>query len=66
MTAEKLDAEIRKGLTEIPDCFHAQRVNLRKFLKDGQEAHLIHFYGEAGDEPPVQSLEYKTLLQPTE
>jgi hypothetical protein len=41
-------------------------VTLREFLEDGQEAHLIHFFGEAGDEPPVQSLEYETLLQPTD
>jgi len=66
MTVKELDAEIKKGLVEIPDCFHVQRVNLREFLEDGQEAHLIHFYGEADDEPPVQSLEYETLLQTTE
>jgi hypothetical protein len=41
-------------------------VTLREFLEDGQETHLIHFFGEAGDEPPVQSLEYETLLQPTD
>lgn len=58
---EELDGEIEKGLAEIADCFHIQRVTVWELSQDGREANLTHFYAEVGDEPPVQTLMHQTL-----
>lgn len=58
---EELDGEIEKGLAEIADYFHVQRVTVWEFSEDGQEVHLTHVYVETGDEQPVQTLMHQTL-----